>query len=46
MPAFRTRSTPTVAVIFDALARRLAREPSAYITGHKEFYGLDLGNDA
>jgi release factor glutamine methyltransferase len=24
------------------LARRLAREPSAYITGHKEFYGLDL----
>jgi len=25
-----------------ALARRLAREPTAYITGHKEFYGLDL----
>lgn len=28
---------------FDALvARRLAREPAAYVTGHKEFYGLDL----
>jgi release factor glutamine methyltransferase len=25
-----------------ALARRLAREPAAYITGHKEFNGLDL----
>ena len=24
------------------LERRLAREPSAYITGHREFYGLDL----
>jgi release factor glutamine methyltransferase len=24
------------------LARRLAHEPSAYITGHKEFYGLDF----
>ena len=24
------------------LARRLAREPSAYITGHREFYGLDF----
>lgn len=22
--------------------RRLSREPSAYITGHKEFYGIDL----
>lgn len=28
---------------FDALlARRVAHEPLAYITGHKEFYGLDL----
>ena len=28
---------------FDALlSRRLAHEPTAYITGHKEFYGLDL----
>ncbi len=28
---------------FDALlARRLAREPTAYITGHREFYGLDF----
>jgi release factor glutamine methyltransferase len=25
-----------------AIARRLSREPSAYITGHKEFYGLDF----
>jgi release factor glutamine methyltransferase len=24
------------------LARRLAHEPNAYMTGHKEFYGLDL----
>jgi release factor glutamine methyltransferase len=24
------------------IARRLFREPSAYITGHKEFYGLDF----
>jgi release factor glutamine methyltransferase len=24
------------------LERRLAREPTAYIVGHKEFYGLDL----
>jgi len=28
---------------FEALlTRRLAHEPSAYITGHKEFYGLDF----
>lgn len=28
---------------FDALlSRRLAHEPTAYITGHKEFYGLEL----
>ncbi len=28
---------------FDALlSRRLAHEPTAYITGHKEFYGIDL----
>lgn len=26
----------------DFLRRRLAREPSAYITGHREFYGLDF----
>jgi len=29
-----------------ALQRRLAGEPVAYITGHKEFYGLDLQVDA
>lgn len=28
------------------LARRLAGEPLAYLTGHKEFYGLDLQVDA
>jgi release factor glutamine methyltransferase len=29
-----------------ALQRRLAGEPVAYLTGHKEFYGLDLRVDA
>lgn len=29
-----------------ALPRRLAGEPVAYLTGHKEFYGLDLRVDA
>ncbi|MBX9816677.1 MAG: peptide chain release factor N(5)-glutamine methyltransferase [Burkholderiaceae bacterium] len=29
-----------------ALQRRLSGEPVAYITGHKEFYGLDLQVDA
>ena len=28
------------------IARRLAREPSAYITGHREFYGLDFACSA
>jgi release factor glutamine methyltransferase len=36
--------------IYDALQaatqRRVKGEPLAYITGHKEFYGLDLGVDA
>ena len=27
-------------------ARRLRHEPSAYITGHREFYGLDLSVDS
>jgi release factor glutamine methyltransferase len=30
------------ACLESAIARRLSREPSAYITGHKEFYGLDF----
>ncbi len=30
----------------DLVARRLAREPLAYITGHREFFGLDLAVDA
>jgi release factor glutamine methyltransferase len=36
-------ATPQQDVRFDALvARRMAREPFAYITGHKEFWSLDL----
>ncbi len=35
------------AAAFDALVqRRLRHEPVAYITGHKEFFGLDLQVDA
>lgn len=38
---------PEVLAGFDALAhRRAAGEPLAYITGHKEFFGLDLQVDA
>ncbi|MDE1907604.1 MAG: peptide chain release factor N(5)-glutamine methyltransferase [Rhodospirillales bacterium] len=33
-------------VYAQALARRAAREPLAYITGHKEFWGLDLHTSA
>lgn len=34
---------PAVAEAYRSLvARRVQREPVAYITGHKEFYGLDL----
>jgi release factor glutamine methyltransferase len=34
---------PEEAARFESVvARRLSREPSAYITGHKEFYGLDF----
>ncbi len=29
-------------LLLDYAGRRLSGEPSAYITGHKEFYGLDL----
>lgn len=37
----------TVQAAFDAcVQRRLAGEPVAYITGHKEFFGLDLQVDA
>jgi len=35
--------TPDVAARFDAvLTRRLAHEPTAYITGRREFYGLEF----
>jgi release factor glutamine methyltransferase len=34
---------PAAATRFEAfISRRLAREPTAYITGHREFYGLDF----
>lgn len=33
---------PVVAVYETIVARRLHREPLAYITGHREFYGIDL----
>jgi release factor glutamine methyltransferase len=35
-------STSDQAVLHSLLARRLAREPTAYIVGQREFYGLDL----
>jgi release factor glutamine methyltransferase len=39
--------SPTQRATFDAcVQRRAAGEPLAYITGHKEFYGLDLRVDA
>jgi release factor glutamine methyltransferase len=34
------------ATLTQAVRRRVAGEPLAYITGHKEFYGLDLVVDA
>lgn len=38
---------PTVQTTFDAcVQRRAAGEPLAYISGHKEFFGLDLQVDA
>lgn len=38
---------PALAPVLQALAqRRLAGEPLAYLTGHKEFFGLDLQVDA
>ena len=40
---FEEALSPPVAQRFDSfLVRRLAREPSAYITGRREFYGLDF----
>jgi release factor glutamine methyltransferase len=39
----RQETPPDVLPRFEALIeRRLAREPTPYIVGHKEFYGLDL----
>ncbi len=39
----RDELTPQAESAFDALLqRRLAHEPTAYILGHKEFYGLEL----
>jgi release factor glutamine methyltransferase len=39
-------SMPTQAAFEACLQRRQTGEPLAYITGHKEFYGLDLQVDA
>ncbi len=38
----RPLSTAEVAAYRELIARRGQREPLAYITGHKEFYGLDF----
>ena len=39
--------SPAARALFEAgVARRAAGEPLAYITGHKEFYGLNLAVDA
>ncbi len=39
----RDELTPQAESVFDALLqRRLAHEPTAYILGHKEFYGLEF----
>jgi release factor glutamine methyltransferase len=39
----RLREPLSGATVFDRLIeRRLRREPAAYITGHREFYGLEL----
>jgi release factor glutamine methyltransferase len=41
------RLTPKELTRFrDLVGRRLGREPLAYITGHREFFGLDLAVDA
>ncbi len=37
---------PALATLQTQVQRRLGGEPLAYITGHKEFYGLDLAVDA
>ncbi|MEO7107098.1 MAG: peptide chain release factor N(5)-glutamine methyltransferase [Rhodoferax sp.] len=38
--------TPALATLEQTVQRRLSGEPLAYITGHKEFFGLDLHVDA
>ena len=37
-------SSDALAAYESLLARRIAHEPSAYITGHREFYGLDFAS--
>lgn len=40
---FNSEISPQLAEIFwELIQRRLKGEPSAYITGHREFYGLDF----
>jgi len=38
----RTLTGSELTLLEGLIARRLHREPSAYITGHREFYGFDL----
>lgn len=38
----RTLTGNELTLVEGLIARRLRHEPSAYITGHREFYGLDL----
>jgi release factor glutamine methyltransferase len=38
----RTLTGSELTLLEGLIARRLRHEPSAYITGHREFYGLDL----
>ena len=38
----RPLSPEEEAVVSEALRRRLSREPLAYITGHREFFGIDF----
>jgi len=38
----RQLTSEQVAVFYSLIQRRINHEPSAYITGHKEFFGLDF----
>ncbi|HYG84193.1 MAG TPA: peptide chain release factor N(5)-glutamine methyltransferase [Verrucomicrobiae bacterium] len=40
--AHNTEQVTVSSILYTQLARRVQREPLAYITGHKEFYGFDF----